>query len=222
MRNLAIISAVTAAVLMSSAPASALTSSFHLTGRGPGGEAFWTDVPATGEPVPGVLYTDTEIATIERATTSEGTEVTDNFLFVEQFTYRFDSFGNRMAVSQTFGEGSGPAVDLMVDTRKLLSASAVATDIPATTCTVDPEGGDTCSETTIDVDAQWTGTGDITRTKSSVTIISRGTKFVSHFRRTARDAAATGHIDGVAVPGRLLSAGIFDASFLDIRICHDC
>ena len=115
-----------AALLLTAMPVSAAGNAFHFSATGKGAEAGWTTFPADGIPVTNVVYTDTFLFTAEQAVKADGEVFSDKFLFIDQFSYKFDRSGNFIFVSETFGFAGGSDVSLSVD-NKLTSASVTAT-----------------------------------------------------------------------------------------------
>lgn len=188
--------------------------SCHFSETGKGADAGWTTFPADGQPVTNVVYTDTFLSTAEQAVKQDGTVFSDKFLFIDQFSYKFDRRGNFIAVSDTFGFAGGNDVNLSVD-RALTSASVTAS-VAVTTCIVK-----TCVDAGIgSVVASWTGQGDIIRQSGSFHVVSKGFTETSKFRGTFRNATASGSLNGADIGGQPFFADIFNSSSRDIFICH--
>lgn len=204
------------ALLVSTSPAQAAGIEFRFTAEGPGADAFWTTFPEDGVPEPNVVYTDTFLFTADEAVTENGEEFQNKFLFVEQFSFKFDRRGNFIPVSDTFGFAGGDDVSLTVDARRLTSAAVRAVvqfeQCDARGCT--PVGSEL-------VEASWTATGPLTHNTGTFVSSSSSSTFVSRFRGTSREASATGRI-GDQDLGVTEFASIFNSGFTDMLICHHC
>jgi hypothetical protein len=208
------------ALVVAASPAQAAGNAFHFSVKGPGAEAFWSTFPESGTPEPGVVYTDTFLQTAAQAVREDGTRFDDKFLFIDQFSYKFDRRGNFIFVSETFGFAGGNDVNLSVNTPSLTSASVTAT-VALTTCT-EEHGEFVCVDAgTATVHAAWTGTGELLRVSETFRANSKSFTEVFRFRGTFRDASATGGMDGTDF-GTSLFADIFNASSADLFVCHGC
>ena len=208
-----------AALLLTAMPVSAAGNAFHFSATGKGAEAGWTTFPADGIPVTNVVYTDTFLFTAEQAVKADGEVFSDKFLFIDQFSYKFDRSGNFIFVSQTFGFAGGSDVSLSVD-NKLTSASVTAS-VALQTCTVDRRGNFTCADPEIgSVVASWTGQGSIIRSNGVFHFGSTGSTSNSHFRGSFRNATASGSLNGAAIGGSQFFADIFSSTSRDVFICH--
>lgn len=220
MRRLLVVLGVLLALVVAASPARAAGNAFHFSVKGPGAEAFWSTFPTEGKPEPGVVYTDTFLQTADQAVREDGTRFDDKFLFIDQFSYKFDRRGNFIFVSETFGFAGGDDVDLTVDARKLTAASVTA-NVALATCTED-HGELACVDAgTATVRAAWTGTGEPVRVSQTIRINSKSFTEVLNFRGTFRDAAATGGMNSTDF-GPALFADIFNASSADLSVCHGC
>ena len=220
MRRLLVVLGVLLALVVAASPAQAAGNAFHFSVKGPGAEAFWSTFPTQGEPQPGVVYTDTYLQTAAQAVRQDGTRFDDKFLFIDQFSYKFDRRGNFIFVSETFGFASGNDVNLTVDARRLTTASVTAT-VALTTCT-EEHGEFVCVDAgTATVHAAWTGTGELLRVSDTFRVTSKTFTEVSRFRGTFRDATATGGLNGTDF-GTSQFADIFNASSADLFVCHGC
>jgi|RhiMetdeSRZDD1v2_1073273.scaffolds.fasta_scaffold1026006_1 hypothetical protein len=220
MRRLLVVLGVLLALVVAASPAQAAGNAFHFSVKGPGAEAFWSTFPTQGEPQPGVVYTDTYLQTAAQAVREDGTRFDDKFLFIDQFSYKFDRRGNFIFVSETFGFASGNDVNLTVDARRLTTASVTAT-VALTTCT-EEHGEFVCVDAgTATVHAAWTGTGELLRVSDTFRVTSKTFTEVSRFRGTFRDATATGGLNGTDF-GTSQFADIFNASSADLFVCHGC
>jgi hypothetical protein len=219
-RRLLVVLGVLLALVVAASPAQAAGNAFHFSVKGPGAEAFWTTFPASGEPEPGVVYTDTFLQTAAQAVREDGTRFEDKFLFIDRFSYKFDRRGNLTFVSETFGSASGDDVNLTVDAVKLTSASVTA-NVALTTCT-EEHGEFVCVDAgTATVRAAWTGTGELVRVSETFRANSKTFTEVFRFRGTVRDATATGGMNGTDF-GTSQFADIFNASSADLFVCHGC
>jgi hypothetical protein len=208
------------ALVVAASPAQAAGNAFHFSVKGPGAEAFWSTFPESGTPEPGVVYTDTFLQTAAQAVREDGTRFDDKFLFIDQFSYKFDRRGNFIFVSETFGFAGGNDVNLSVNTPSLTSASVTA-NVALTTCT-EEHGEFVCVDAgTATVHAAWTGTGELVRVSETFRANSKSFTEVFRFRGTFRDASATGGMDGTDF-GTSLFADIFNASSADLFVCHGC
>jgi hypothetical protein len=219
-RRLLVVLGVLLALVVAASPAQAAGNAFHFSVKGPGAEAFWSTFPESGTPEPGVVYTDTFLQTAAQAVREDGTRFDDKFLFIDQFSYKFDRRGNFIFVSETFGFAGGNDVNLSVNTPSLTSASVTAT-VALTTCT-EEHGEFVCVDAgTATVHAAWTGTGELVRVSETFRANSKSFTEVFRFRGTFRDASATGGMDGTDF-GTSLFADIFNASSADLFVCHGC
>jgi hypothetical protein len=208
------------ALVVAASPAQAAGNTFHFSAKGPGAEAFWSTFPVSGEPEPGVVYTDTFLFTAQQAVREGGTRFEDKFLFIDQFTYKFDRRGNFILVSETFGSASGDAVALTVDAQRLTSAS-VSADVALTTCT-EEHGEFVCVDAgTATLRASWTSTGELVRVRETFRTKSKTFTEVFRFKGTLLDATASGGMNGTDF-GTSLLADIFDASSANLSICRGC
>lgn len=218
MRRLIVLGALFALLLLGATNAAAAGNAFHFSAKGPGAEAFWSTLPESGDPVPGVTYTDTFVFTAEQAVRENSTTTEQKFLFIDQFSYKFDNRGNFISVSDTFGEASGADVNLSVGS-KLTSASVSAT-VALTTCTFGRTGE--CADAgTVTVNVAWTGQSGLVRRSETFRESSKTFTEVFRFRGTFRDAIATGRLNGTSL-GTSQFADIFNASSADIFVCHGC
>jgi hypothetical protein len=219
-RRLLVVLGVLLALVVAASPAQAAGNAFHFSVKGPGAEAFWSTFPESGTPEPGVVYTDTFLQTAAQAVREDGTRFDDKFLFIDQFSYKFDRRGNFIFVSETFGFAGGNDVNLSVDTPRLTAASVTA-NVALTTCT-EEHGEFVCVDAgTATVHAAWTGTGELVRVSETLRVGSKTFTEVFRFRGTLRDATATGGMDGTDF-GTSLFADIFNASSADLFVCHGC
>lgn len=205
-------------VAAAAAAASAVTT-FQFSDKGLGAEALYSTFPSTGIPTPGVVYTDTYVNAATDATRFDtGKSVTDA-LFVDQFSYEFDSSGNFVPVSDNYGQVNGSAVTLSLS--KQLDAASASATVPLQACTFDSSGNETCGNgPLLAVSAAWTGQGAVTKTNSHLNFHTKGTNEVSNFHGSFRNASASVSIGGNPAPGALAFADIFNVSQKDTQISH--
>lgn len=87
-----------------------------------------------------------------------------------------------------------------IDTLKLSSASAQGTDLPAVTCDLSPAGEESgCTDTTVDVQAAWTATGQLGRDVYNEHYARPGFSVNVHGSGLDRTASATGVLDGTVL-----------------------
>jgi hypothetical protein len=118
-------------------------------------------------------------------------------LFVDELTATLDANGNVTGGTDiTVDVTSG--FSLTIDQPGLASASVSGSGLPATACTLDANFNPiSCSATTIDVNASWTGQGPIGRSVSNEHFKSGGFSFTEHVNGTSRAATAAGTIGGI-------------------------
>ncbi len=198
MRRLFIGVAVAALTVLSLAgPASAAsgqvaTFRFH----GTFADAFWSSSSATNS---GTTFTDT---TISVSTSKQGSA-----LYVDQFTGNLDANGNftggtdtLVGVPGAMEPGVTSGFSFTIDTPTLASASVNGSGLPATTCTFGADGEQLgCTDTTIDVSADWTGQGTISREVSNFHTKGGPFSLNDHFNGTSRAATASGTVAGVTL-----------------------
>ena len=208
-----------AALLLPAMPVAAAGNAFHFSATGKGAEAGWTTFPADGIPVTNVVYTDTFLFTAEQAIKADGEVFSDKFLFIDQFSYKFDRSGNFIFVGETFGFAGGSDVNLSVNS-KLTSASVTAS-VALQTCTVDRRGNFTCADAGIgSVAASWSEQGGLIRSNGVSHFGSPGSTQNSHFRGSFRNAIASGSLNGAIIDGSPFFADIFSSTSRDVFICH--
>lgn len=194
-------------------------SSFHYSQTGKGADAGWTTAPLDGSLVPGVVYTDTWISVSEAAVKQDGTVFSDEFVFIDQYSYKVDRSGNWMPVAETFGFAGGTDVSLAFGTK--LSSASIAATVSLTTCTVDRRGDFQCVDSGMgSVQATWTAQGSAVKQSGSSHIVAEGFTGKSSYRQTSRSAIATASLDGSAIGGQPFVATIFSATYRDIYVCH--
>ena len=121
-------------------------------------------------------------------------------LFIDQFTGNLDANGNLTGGTDTSADVTS-GFSFAIDQTKLTSASASGSGLPAMTCTVDANGNPiSCSATTIDVTATWTGQGPISRGVANDHFKTDGFSVNDHSNGTSRTATATATIGGFPQP----------------------
>jgi hypothetical protein len=115
------------------AAARAQTQVFHSRVSGLVAIGFWTTLPAN--PVPGVVYKNTQVSTGELLSNEGGVRQLERFIGVDEYRYSFDEQGEVVPLTATNSVGLvNPS--LAIDAR-LRSASAQAT-LQRVTCDVQP------------------------------------------------------------------------------------
>jgi hypothetical protein len=119
-------------------------------------------------------------------------------LFVDQLTFDLDANGDITGATDTQADvTSAFSFGLR---QPLASASLSGSGLPAKTCTFDANFGlISCSDTTIDATATWTGQGPISREVTNQRFKSGGFGETLHFNGTSRAATATGTIGGLTL-----------------------
>jgi len=140
-------------------------------------------------------------------------------LFVDQATTNLDANGNVTGITDTsFVVTSGFS---FVIGKTLDSATLSGSGLPAATCTYDAMGiliG--CTDTTVDVNASWTGQGPLTPTVSNFHFKTAGFIENDHFNGTSRTATATGTVGGLTLNAAdLQGASLGTANSGTITIC---
>ena len=187
MRRALIGLAVTAlTVLAVAAPASAAPGQVkqvtHFRFSGTFAEAGWSISSATS-------------STSTYVNVSQSTQGTE--LYVDQFTENLAN-GNITGATDTFADVTS-GFSLTIE-KSLASASTSGSGLPATTCTYDADFNQIgCSDTTIDVNANWTGQGPITRSVYNNHFKTVGFSENDHFSGTSRTATATGTVGGLTL-----------------------
>jgi len=194
-------------------PAQAATGlSQRFSEKGVGAEGAWSTFPASGNPTPGVVYVDTYINAVRQATLLNGTRLSGNVLFVDEFRYEFNSRGRPIFVSDTSGTAHGSRVTLSVD-NQLGSSSATATVrlrvCTATGCT---HGG------TATVSASWTADGPKVLVNGTSLVHTKGFTDIQHQHGFTRDATARATVSDVTRLGPLQFADIFNMRSSDVCV----
>jgi hypothetical protein len=93
-RVLSTIAAAAAVAAVTMTPASAAgPTKFTFSGSGPSADAVFSDAPTDAAPVAGRVYTDVFVYAADETVTADGTTYTDDFAFVDVFSYKFDRAG---------------------------------------------------------------------------------------------------------------------------------
>jgi hypothetical protein len=216
----ALIAAAMCLALPSAAPAAANGTALQFSATGPGAEALFTTFPASGNPVPGSVYTDTYVTAYATTAGIGNGKSLVQVLYLDEFTYKFDSNFNEIPVSDTNGQIDGSAVTLSISQR-LTSASASGI-VLLTTCSLDANGNPTTCGAAVPtaVGASWTGQGSLQRQNSLSTFHTKGTTVVQRFRGTLLNATASLLVGGSAVTSPLAFADIFDSTQSSTCISH--
>lgn len=208
--------AALAAVTMTPASAAG-PAKFTFSGNGLSADAVFSNAPTDSGPVAGRVYTDVFVFAADQTVTADGTTYTDDFAFVDVFSYKFDQRGNFTPVSSSFGEAGGDQVTFTADGKRLATASLTA-EVAMQSCT---ERGCTGAGTTT-VSVTWTGNGPTTTYKSSFRTNDPG-QFHStgRFSGSSRAASATGTVP-VLGNAAAVFASISSGKWTDRTICHGC
>jgi hypothetical protein len=158
--------------------------SYSLTIQGLNAYAVFSDAPADGPPVAGIVYHETAVGAGELGAREGGPSQGSPYLYVDQLVYSVDEQGDRQWISEAIGFASDATYEA---DRRLSQASARGT---VTLRTCDASG--TCVDgETIAVDVQWTGYGDVGRSRgTSVDRGDDGTVFMGHGSDALRAATA--------------------------------
>ncbi len=147
-----VVAAVAMSVSVVSPAHAAAPSVFTETGLG--ADAWWTTVPQSGSPIPGVVYTQTMV----NAASDISNGSSDVQVYFEQDAFTYDSSGNQTPVSVTSGSASIPDVSLTVS-RKLDSAQ-VSGNIDLSRC----DASWNCQDAGVTAIAvSWTRSGAVTK-----------------------------------------------------------
>lgn len=216
MRRLLVALGVVVGLVALAMPAGA--SAIHFSQSGPGAEAFFSDFPQSGNPVPGTVYTDTYLTVAQNAVNANGQKFTDKFLYIDMFSYKFDRQGNFIPASDTSGYAEG--ADVSLSAAKDLSSASTSATVSLTVCTFDRHFNETCSDGgTATVTGSWTGQGPKSLENGKFIFHSKGITEVSRFHGFFRNATATAAVGGTPVPGgSSLYADIFNASSKDVCV----
>jgi len=149
----------------------------------------------------GSSFTDTFVSATQAKQGSE--------LSVFQLAGNTDANGNFTGGVQTTADVFS-GFSFTIDHARLTTASTSASGVPATACTLDEDFNPiSCSATTIDLNASWTGQGPITRGVTNSHFKSGGFSVNTHFNGADRNATAAGTIAGVTF-------GAGDVEFADL------
>lgn len=196
------------AVLLSAGPVVAAATVTHTTFRGTSAEAVWRQGDSSS-------FTETFVSVTKMPNGQQ--------LSVGQTTENFDSEG---AFTGAVGTSTRVTTGFSytIDVSRLSSASVTGSDLPATTCTFDTNfdliG---CVDSTIDVNASWTGQGELIRGTSHHHDRTGGITVTSHLTGVFRDATASGVVGGItSTPGDLFFADISRVVSGETVICIGC
>jgi hypothetical protein len=208
-----LLAAFLAAAMLAASPAFA-GQTFKFSQKGKGADGLWTT--CYEPPAAGVSCTDTYVTASEYFVKADGSTFGGAGIFVDQYTYHFDRRGNFIFDSETYGYGDATfAAD-----SKLLSATVGAT-IPITICTATRRSY-TCDDGgTADVNASWTGTGELYKYSGNFHFKSDEFSDTYHFRGSSREAIGSASIDGADAGDRVYGY-IFSSTERDTTICHIC
>lgn len=145
-------------------------------------------------------------------------------LGVFQFIGNLDADGNLTGGTQTVVDAARSGFSFAIDTAKLASASVTGSGLAATTCAVAAdETVSDCHGTTIDVNADWTGEGPISRTVSHSHFHQGAFTENIHTSGTGRAATATGAVGGVTLSAAdVVQAELVSRGEADITLCIGC
>ena len=217
-RVLSTIAAAAALAAVTMTPASAAgPTKFTFSGSGPSADAVFSNTPTDAAPVAGRVYTDVFVFAADETVTADGTTYTDDFAFVDVFSYKFDRNGNLVPVSSSSGQAGGDQVTFTADAKKLSTASLTA-EVALQSCTA--RGCTDAGTSTVSV--TWTGSGATTTFKSSYRTSDPG-QFLStgRFTGTSRMASATGTVPVLGSTSAVF-ASISSGRWTDRTICHGC
>jgi hypothetical protein len=167
------------------------------------------DLPETGTPTPGVVYTITVVSAIQNALWLFGDPYGDppgeqsmgTIVNFDQVRFTFDSEGNEHNVDYSYVVAwQDRDVTIAQD---LSSASATAT-LTLETCNL----AGTCTDKDVFVSATWTATGVRQVSVDADTYKLPGSMQVISGQRSVRPATGTATLDGSVLPGRIIFAGI--------------
>lgn len=213
-----VIAAATAALVMTAAPAGAAApAKFTFSSSGVSADAVFSNAPMDSGLVAGKVYTDVYVYAADQANTEDGMTYTDDFAFVDVFSYKIDRRGNFSPVSSSFGFAGGDDVTFTGDARRLSTATLTAR--------VDMQKCDerACTSTgTSDVSVTWSGTGATTTYRGTVRTNDPGQFHTSgRFSGTERQATATGTVPVLGNTSAVF-ASIRSGTDTQRTICHAC
>lgn len=202
---------------MTPSASAAAPSKFSFSSSGVSADAAFTNAPVDGPPVVGKVYTDVFVAAADSATTVDGTTFSDDFAFVDVFSYKIDRRGQFVQVSSSFGYAGNDDVTFVGDAKRLSSASLTA-DVAMSSCN---ERGCTDAGTS-QVSVTWSGNGATTTYRGTVRTNEPG-QFTSSgkFSGTSRGASATGTVPALG-SATAVWASISSGSQTERTICHAC
>jgi hypothetical protein len=180
-------------------------------------DAVFTNAPMDSGLVAGKVYTDVMVYASDQATTEDGATYTDDFTFVDVYSYKIDRRGNFSTVSSSFGFAGGDDVTFSGDARRLSTATLTARvdmqKCDARACT---------SVGTSDVSVSWSGTGPTTTYRGSFRTSDPG-QFHStgRFNGSSRGATAAGTVPVLGSTGAVF-ASISSGTDTQRTICHAC
>jgi len=196
------------AMAFSAGPAVASATVTRTTFHGTSAEAVWRQ----GDPS---FFTETFVTVTKMPNGQQ--------LSVGQITENYDSEG---AFTGAVGTSTRVTTGFSytIDASQLSSASATGSDLPATTCNYDTNydliG---CEDSTIDVNASWTGQGELMRGNLHHHDRTGGIVFTAHLQGVFRDATASGLVGGITqTPGDLFFADISRVVSGETVICIGC
>jgi hypothetical protein len=208
--------AALAAVTMTPASAAGPTK-FTFSGSGLSADAVFSDAPTDAAPVAGRVYTDVFVYAADETITADGTTYTDDFAFVDVFSYKFDRRGALVPVSSNFGQAGGDQVTFTADGKRLATASVTA-DLTLQSCTA--RGCTDAGTTTLSV--TWTGNGATTTSKSSFRTSDPGQfQSTGRFSGSSRMASATGTVPVLGNAAAVFGS-ISSGTWTERTICHGC
>ena len=212
MRRIIVLALGTVIALTLALPAQAASGvSHHYTDVGLGAEAQWTTFPASGKITPGVVYTDTYLNTSRDAVLWNGTNITDSYASVDEFSYMFDAAGNFIYVSDVFGFSHGSRVSLVVDSK--LASASLSARLRLVSCSA----SGTCTDLgRATLSGSWTAITPKALSNGTFVFHAKGITDVSHQHGFSRGADATGQVSNLASLGNFQYADIFDVTYKDM------
>lgn len=209
--------AVATLVAVGSPASAAAPAKFTFSSTGVSADAVFTNAPADEPLIAGRVYTDVFVYAADQATKSDGTRYSEDFTFVDAYSYKIDRRGNYVPVSSSFGFAGNDEVDFSGDARRLSSATLTAR-VQMQSC-----NERTCTSSGVaDIAVTWTGSGATTTYKSSYRSNDPG-QFTStgRFTGNSRQAAATGMVP-VLGQANSVYGSISSGTYTDRTICHAC
>ena len=155
-----VVAAAAALAVVPATPAHADSGlAYSLTIQGLNAYAVFSDVPADG-PVAGIVYHDTAVGAGDLGAREGGPSQGSPYVYVDKVVYSYDEEGNY----QRIGGASSFAPDATYEADRRLSQARARGTVTLWTC--DDLG--TCVDGgTIAVDVQWTGYGDVLRSRGT-------------------------------------------------------